>query len=137
MATGLVRSDPLLLAGLVAIFGLPYLGFAYWVYRNASRRGSDRAAWWGVGMLLLGPFFQFGFGYYYLVRGRIGPSVERPTRGDYLVRNLLLASLLIFLAGALGPPDPITQIYYAVYALPFAVALAVVVTYRDVLTSAI
>ena len=123
---------------MLGLVVLPYLGIAYWVYRDASRRGSERATLWGVGMLLLGPANLLGLAYYLLARRRFEGPHPPPTRFDRLVRNAVVATFLTFLTGAvLTPPDPLTQAYYAAVALPVLLGLAVLYTYRDVLASAV
>ena len=117
---------------------LPYLGIAYWVYRDASRRGSERAGWWGAGMVLLGPANLLGLAYYLLARRSLEGPHPPPTRFDRLVRNVVVASLFAFgVVAVFTPPDPITQASAAAVALPVLVGLAALYTYRDVLTSTI
>lgn len=124
------------LVPMLVLSVLPYLGIAYWVYRDATRRGIDRADAWGVGMLLMGPANPFGLAYYLLARPRADETTEPPTRLDRLVRNVVIASLLTVAVGAVvAPPDPYTQLYAASIALPVVVVLAVGFTYRDVLAS--
>lgn len=121
----------------LALFVLPYLGIAYWVYRDASRRGSERATTWGVGMVLLGPATPLGLAFYLLARRNLEGTPAPPTRSDRLVRNVVVASFLTFVPLAtFSPPDPFTQAYTAAVVLPILVGLAALYTYRDVLTSA-
>ena len=121
---------------MLALVVLPYVGLAYWVYRDATRRGSEHATAWGVGMVLLGPASLLGLAYYLYARRHLEGPHAPPTRFDRLVRNVVAASLLTFVVGAtLSPPDPFTQAYYAAVALPVLVGLAVLYTYRDVLAA--
>lgn len=123
---------------MLALVVLPYVGIAYWVYRDATRRGSEHATAWGVGMVLLGPASLLGLAYYLYARRHLEGPHPPPTRFDRLVRNVAVASLLTFLVGAaFSPPDPLTQASIAAVALPVLAGVAVLYTYRDVLTSAL
>ena len=108
------------------------LGVAYWVHRDAGRRGSGRADAWAVALVFLG---LVGLAYYLLVRRSLDPPSRPATRTDRRVRNVVVAALLTFVLLSMGPPDPLTQAYIAALTLPVLVGLAVVYTYRDVLAS--
>lgn len=60
-------------AALVLLFGLLltalWIYASYWVYKDASRRGSNHAAAWGVGVFLIG---FLGLILYLVVRGDVG-----------------------------------------------------------------
>ena len=118
---------------VLAALAIVSLGAAYWVYRDASRRGSERAVGWGVATLVFG---LVPLAVYLLARRKLEGPHPPPTRSDRLVRNAVVAALLTFVLTALGPPDPFTQSSTAVVALPVLLGLAVLLTYRDVLTGA-
>ena len=128
VAAGLAWFVPMLLT--LAVLNL---GAAYWVHRDAKRRGSGWADAWAVGAVFFG---LIALAYYFYARRRLDAPSAPPTRTDRLVRNLVVAALLTLVILALGPPDPLTQAYYAAVALPVLLALAVLYTYRDVLASA-
>ena len=110
------------------------LGSAYWVHGDARRRGSGRADAWAIGVALFG---LVGLAYYLLARRSLEAPSEEPTRADRVARSVAVAALLTSVVVALGPPDPYTQGYVAALTLPFTVAVAVLYTYRDVLSSAV
>ena len=118
---------------MLAALAIVSLGAAYWVYSDANRRGSERAVGWAVATLVLG---LVPLAAYLLTRRNLDGPHPPPTRFDRLVRNAVVAALLTFAVTSLGPPDPFTQATNAAVALPALLALAVLLTYRDVLASA-
>jgi sec-independent protein translocase protein TatC len=87
------------------------LGFGFWVYRDAARRGSSHPFGWAVAsvagfhvMVLLYPF----------LRKWIGPQTEPSTRIERAMLAAISGILLAFVIGALvSPPDPFAQIVFA------------------------
>ncbi|GAA0673044.1 hypothetical protein ACFQDG_04715 [Natronoarchaeum mannanilyticum] len=112
-----------LIAGLILAVG-------YWVYRDAAFRESTNPLGWAIASVV---GFQIVPVIYTLVRGRIGPRREPPSRFDRTLSAAAVGIAATFVIGALvTPPDPFSQVAFATPAvlvvIPAAYAYA---TYRD------
>jgi len=102
----------------VFVLGGP-LAAGYWTHRDATVRGSERAGLWGAGAaLLLVPVLPL----YLYLRRRLGPRLEwgEHDRLSGTVATALLAGWLV--TTVIAPPDPYTQVRWAV---PVAVGTGV------------
>ena len=100
-------------ASALFFFAVPFaaaVSLGYWVYADASARGSDRPLLWGVLTVL---FVPVGL-YYWYVRGDVGERRRRPDRGERVALVVALGTLGAYvLAATVAPPDPHTQGRYS------------------------
>jgi hypothetical protein len=72
-----LQANPELIALAVAYLVIPVL-VGYWIYRDASGRGTEKAINWALAVGLLGlmgpPPLAVGIALYLSVRGEFGPS---------------------------------------------------------------
>ncbi|SNZ17221.1 hypothetical protein SAMN06269185_2933 [Natronoarchaeum philippinense] len=114
---------------IVLILGL-ILAVGYWVYRDAALRGSTYPFGWAIASVV---GFQIIPVIYLLLRERIGPRSEPPSRFDRTLNATVVGIVVVFIIGALvTPPDPFAQVAFATPAvlvvIPAAYAYA---SYRE------
>lgn len=115
------------LAVMVAVLAGTYLAGAYWIYRDASARGSDRPGGWVSWWLL---FTVFAAVYYLRVRDRIGERAEPVTRAERAASAVVVATFVVLLGGTLVlPPDPYSQLSF----VPPALAVTLPLVYGGLL----
>lgn len=125
-ATPLVPLVAAVAVGALALLG--GVGLAYWTFRDAAGRGSDRAVYWAAFVFALS---LVGVPTYLLVRSRLGARRDDPSLAERLGGSLGLGLLLAFVAGAvLTPPDPYSQVRFVLPAAMVAVPLAYWTLYR-------
>ena len=85
------------------------LALGYWVYRDASLRGSDSSVLWGIGCVVVSPLTLV----YLLLRGRIGERTEPRSRVETACLTIVVGVVLSQAAAAvLTPPDAYSMLYF-------------------------
>jgi sec-independent protein translocase protein TatC len=120
LQTGL-GAPTLALAAAVALAVVgAYAALVYWVYSDATARGSERPGAWAFAVAAFAPVLLV----YLLRRGAVGDRTDPETDRERLARVLATAVLLSWVVTAvLSPPDPVTQLYYAGGAIAVTVPL--------------
>lgn len=105
-----------------------YLLFVYWVYLDASDRGSDRPRLWALCMLVVLPVSAL----YFVFAGRIGERKESPTARKRLVETVLIAGCAgFFLTFVIAPPDAFLQMTFMPVSIVLTFPVAYLLWYRD------
>ncbi|EMA29282.1 DUF7534 family protein [Haloarcula japonica] len=95
-----------------------------WTYRDARARESGSPVVWAIGIV----FALFILPYYLYRRGT---RAHPPERLDHGLMTLASAGVGAFVVGAvLGPPDPVTQLYYLPAAFAGLLPVAYLLVYR-------
>ncbi|WP_226011217.1 hypothetical protein [Halomicrobium salinisoli] len=114
--------SPVLGAPALALALAASVGVAWWLYRDARTRGSDRPGAWAACWLL---FSVAGLAHYLLVRGRLDvDDLTAPSAAALVSTAVIGVSLAFLVAALLSPPDPFSQMRLALLALPAALPLA-------------
>lgn len=101
----------------------------YWVYRDASARGSSVPRWWGLAVAILDPLV---LGYLFTRWRKLGEREYPRTSRDRSVATALVALFgSLLLATETSPPDPLSQPRYFFGALVVVAPLAYLLVYRD------
>ena len=120
----------LLIGVWIVLIPVLILAVGYWVYRDAALRGSTYPLGWAIASVV---GFQVVPVIYLLLRERIGPRSEPPSRFDRTLNATVVGIVVVFVIGAfVTPPDPFTQVAFATPAIlvviPAAYAYA---SYRE------
>lgn len=118
----LALGTALLVIGIAATLAL-----AYYVYRDASLRGSERPAAWAAGAVLpmVGVLVLV---LYLLTRDSIGVRTEPRSRLESVCLSLYPGLVGAFVLGSLlSPPDPFSVLLYLVPALAVTIPAAYLV----------
>lgn len=79
----------------------------YWIYADATARGSDSAFSWAAGGVLT-MFIVAGYLFY---RRKIGGRTDLASRRERIAGTVVFAQMFALALGAeLSPPDPFTQL---------------------------
>lgn len=117
-----------LLVGIGLLAG--YASLVFWVYRDATRRGSERAGTWAVAVALFAPTMIL----YFLRQRAIGEATEPETYHDRLARVLVASALVGLGVGIIAtPPDPFTQITFVGGGILSAIPLGYLVVFHTTL----
>lgn len=120
---------PLPFVALVAlIFGTKILT-VYWVYRDASARGSSNPRSWGLWVLIVDLVL---LSYLYNRWRKLGERRYPRTQWDRAVETALVACYGALLAAPMiTPPDPLSMPMGYFTALAVALPIAYLLVYRD------
>lgn len=123
--------QPWMVAGyafVAFIFGLRFLA-AYWVYRDASARGSSNPRSWGVWVVIVDLVV---LSYLYNRWRKLGERRYPRTTRDRAVETAVVAGYGAFICGALlAPADFFLTPLYTLGLLVVALPLAYPLVYRD------
>ena len=107
---------------MVALFAVVWVSLGYWIYADATARGSSSALSWAFGTMV---FIPTGV-YYHLFYRRSHERDVPQTRRERVAGILAVSGIVTTVASAmLTPPDSLTQLQF----MPAAFAVTVLVLF--------
>ncbi len=112
---------------MLVLFAVGWVSLGYWIYADATARGSSSALFWAIGTVVFLPI-----GVYYLLFYRRSHERAVPqTRRERIAEILAVGGIVTTVASAmLTPPDPLTQLQFMPVAFVVTVLVLFLFEYR-------